>query len=282
MGGLLEIERAVESGFCTGVRRAIDILERAARDLGPVETLGPVVHNQQVIERLAQSGIRVIESLDHVQGNILAVSSHGVSPQVLEEMRKRGLKVIDTTCPIVRRAQIAARRLADAGFGVIIFGEENHPEVQGALGWAGGKGFATMEVSALGRAPRRVGILSQTTQSFSAFAHFIAQFAQSRLNRLSELRIVNTICDATRRRQQSALELSKRVDLMLVIGGRSSANTRRLAEICSTAGVETYLVEEAEEIDPLWLQYCSRIGVTAGASTPEEAVEAVVARLEQL
>ncbi|MBE9500947.1 MAG: 4-hydroxy-3-methylbut-2-enyl diphosphate reductase [Dehalococcoidia bacterium] len=278
----MEIERAVESGFCTGVRRAIDILERAARDLGPVETLGPVVHNQQVIERLAQSGIRVIESLDHVQGNILAVSSHGVSPQVLEEMRKRGLKVIDTTCPIVRRAQIAARRLADAGFWVIIFGEENHPEVQGALGWAGGKGFATMEVSALGRAPRRVGILSQTTQSFSAFAHFIAQFAQSRLNRLSELRIVNTICDATRRRQQSALELSKRVDLMLVIGGRSSANTRRLAEICSTAGVETYLVEEAEEIDPLWLQYCSRIGVTAGASTPEEAVEAVVARLEQL
>jgi len=278
----LEIEQAAESGFCTGVRRAIDILERTARELGPVETLGPVVHNQQVIEKLAQSGIRVIESLDHVQGNILAVSSHGVSPQVLEEMRNRGLKVIDTTCPIVRRAQIAARRLADAGFWVIIFGDENHPEVQGVLGWAGGKGFATMEVSALGRTSRRIGILSQTTQSFSAFAYFIAQFAQSRLNRLSELRIVNTICDATRRRQQSALELSKRVDLMLVIGGRSSANTRRLAEICSTAGVETYHIEGAVEIDPLWLQDRRRIGVTAGASTPEEAVEAVIARLEQL
>jgi len=278
----LEIEQAAESGFCTGVRRAIDILERTARELGPVETLGPVVHNQQVIEKLAQSGIKVIESLDHVQGNILAVSSHGVSPQVLEEMRNRGLKVINTTCPIVRRAQIAARRLADAGFWVIIFGDENHPEVQGVLGWAGGKGFATMEVSALGRTPRRIGILSQTTQSFSAFAHFIAQFAQSRLNRLSELRIVNTICDATRRRQQSTLELSKRVDLMLVIGGRSSANTRRLAEICSTAGVETYHIEGAVEIDPLWLQDRRRIGVTAGASTPEEAVEAVIARLEQL
>ena len=278
----MEIEQAAESGFCTGVRRAIDILERTARELGPVETLGPVVHNQQVIEKLAQSGIRVIESLDHVQGNILAVSSHGVSPQVLEEMRNRGLKVIDTTCPIVRRAQIAARRLADAGFWVIIFGDENHPEVQGVLGWAGGKGFATMEVSALGRTSRRIGILSQTTQSFSAFAYFIAQFAQSRLNRLSELRIVNTICDATRRRQQSALELSKRVDLMLVIGGRSSANTRRLAEICSTAGVETYHIEGAVEIDPLWLQDRRRIGVTAGASTPEEAVEAVIARLEQL
>lgn len=278
----MEIEQAAESGFCTGVRRAIDILERTARELGPVETLGPVVHNQQVIEKLAQSRIKVIESLDHVQGNILAVSSHGVSPQVLEEMRNRGLKVINTTCPIVRRAQIAARRLADAGFWVIIFGEEHHPEVQGVLGWAGGKGFATMEVSALGRTPRRIGILSQTTQSFSAFAHFIAQFAQSRLNRLSELRIVNTICDATRRRQQSTLELSKRVDLMLVIGGRSSANTRRLAEICSTAGVETYHIEGAVEIDPLWLQDRRRIGVTAGASTPEEAVEAVIARLEQL
>ena len=278
----MEIEKAAELGFCTGVRRAIDLLERAAREMGPVETLGPVVHNQQVIERLALSGIRVIESLDQVQGNILAVSCHGVSPQVLEKIESRGLQMVDTTCPFVRRAQLTARRLADAGFSVVIFGEESHPEVQGVLGWAGGKGLATLSVPRFDRAPQRIGILSQTTQSFSAFANFIAELIKSSLSHLSELCIVNTICDATRKRQQAALELAKRVDLMLVVGGRNSANTHRLAEICSAAGVETYQIETAAEIKPGWLRNCNRLGVTAGTSTPDQSIAEVAAKLKQL
>ena len=278
----LEIEKAAELGFCTGVRRAIDILESTAREIGPVETLGPVVHNQQVIESLALSGVKVIESLDQVGGNILAVSCHGVSPQVLEEIEGRGLQMVDTTCPFVRRAQITARRLANSGFSVVIFGEQNHPEVQGVLGWAGGKGLATLDVPTFDRTPQRIGILSQTTQSYSAFADFIAELAKSSLSHLSELRIVNTICDATRKRQQAALELAKRVDLMLVVGGRNSANTHRLAEICSSAGVETYQIETAAEIEPAWIQNRNRIGITAGASTPDQSIEEVVARLKQL
>lgn len=278
----MEVERAAGIGFCSGVRRAIAILERKAQEQGAVETLGPVVHNRQVIERLEESGIRAVEGLDHVQGNILAISCHGVSPEVLEKLRDGGFQTIDTTCPFVRRAQMAAKRLADAGFLVIIFGEESHLEVQGVLGWAGGEGFATMEVPRFDPGQRRIGILSQTTQSISAFSHFIAEVAQSGLGHLSELRIVNTICDATRKRQQAALEVAKRADLMLVVGGRNSANSHRLAEICSEAGVETYLIETAADIEPAWLRDRTRVGITAGASTPEEVVEEVITMLKQL
>lgn len=275
----MEIEKAAELGFCTGVRRAIDILEKAAHELGPLQTLGPVVHNQQVVERLAKSGVKVAESLGQLEGNIVAISSHGVSPKVLEEIKDRGLQIVDTTCPFVRRAQVAARKLAGAGFFVIIFGEGDHPEVEGVLGSAPGKGLATLEPPKFDKPPQRIGILSQTTQSFSGFAHFVSSFADSHLNLISELRIVNTICDATRKRQQAALEVAKRVDLMLVVGSRHSANTQRLAEICS-AIVETYHIERAAEIEPSWLRNRQRIGVTAGASTPDEAIDEVMAKLK--
>jgi 4-hydroxy-3-methylbut-2-enyl diphosphate reductase len=278
----MEIEKAADLGFCTGVRRAINMLERAARELGAVETLGPAVHNQQVTEQLAKSGVRMVESLDQLQGNILAITSHGVSPQVLEQAKARGLRLVDATCPFVRRTQVAAKRMASAGFLVIIFGEENHPEVQGVLGWAEGKGFATLDPPRFDKLPQRIGILAQTTQSFSGFTRFVSSFADSHLDLISELRVVNTICDATRKRQQAALELAKRVELMVVVGSRGSANTHRLAEICSAAGVATYHIERAAEIDPSWLRDHPRhIGVTAGASTPDEAIDEVIARLKE-
>lgn len=276
----MEIEKAAELGFCTGVRRAIDILERATHKLGPLQTLGPVVHNQQVMERLAESGVKVAESLDQLEGNILAISSHGVSPKVLEQIKARGLQIVDTTCPFVRRAQVAAGKLASAGFFLIIFGEESHPEVQGVLGFAKGKGLATLELPKFDKLPRQIGILSQTTQSFSGFAHFVSSFVDSHLGLVSELRIVNTICDATRKRQQAALEVAKRVDLMLVVGSRHSANTQRLAELCS-AIVETYHIERAWEIDPSWFRNRRRLGVTAGASTPDEVIDEVMAKLKE-
>ena len=278
----MQIEKASEMGFCTGVRRAIDILERTARRLGPLETLGPVVHNQQVIDRLATAGIHVAESLDRLQGNILAISSHGLGPEVKEEIESRGLQMIDTTCPFVRRAQVAARRLADAGFFVIVFGEESHPEVQGVLGWARGKGIATIALPKFDRLQRRIGILSQTTQSFAGFARFVAEFVQSGLAPFSELRMVNTVCDATMKRQRAALELAEGVNLMIVVGGRSSANTQRLAEICSSVGIDTHQIETAAEIDPAWLRDRRRIGVTAGASTPDYAIDEVTAKLKDL
>ena len=275
----MEIEKASELGFCTGVRRAIDILEKAAQEFGPLLTLGPVVHNQRVMERLAQFGVKAIDDVDQLEGSTVAISSHGVSPKVVEQIETRALRIIDTTCPFVRRAQVAAKRLAGAGFFVIVFGDESHPEVQGVLGWAKDNGLAAVELPKFDKLPQRIGILSQTTQSFSSFNRFISSFADSYLALISELRIINTICDATKRRQEAALELAKKVDMMLVVGCHGSANTQRLTEICSVV-VETHLIDGVGELDHVGLLNHQRIGVTAGASTPDEAIEEVVARLQ--
>ncbi|MFH1485863.1 MAG: 4-hydroxy-3-methylbut-2-enyl diphosphate reductase [Chloroflexota bacterium] len=279
----MEIRKAAEMGFCYGVKRAIDILNKAVHQYGPLESLGPVVHNRQVGERLASEGIAVVESLGDLRGKVVAITTHGVAPEVISQMNSRGLQIVDTTCPFVLQAQRAAKALAEAGFSVIVFGDASHPEVRGVLGWAKGRGVAAIDCTELASVMpfRRVGVLSQTTQSPADFASFVKRFIDLTLADASELRIVNTICDATSKRQVAALKLSQEVELMLVIGGRSSANTRHLAEICRNAGVETHHIEISAELDLSWFAKRSRIGVTAGASTPDEAIDEVIRDLRR-
>ena len=271
-------------GFCFGVRQAINGLEKAVHECHRLETLGPVVHNPQVVDRLAQLGIVAIQDLAQHQGNAVAIPSHGVAPQVIEEIQAWGLKVVDTTCPNVRKAQRAARELAEAGFSVIVFGDAHHPEVRGVLGWVGEGGIATLDAEEALNSARAsgLGIISQTTQSQAQFTSFVNQLVSSLLPKITELRVINTVCDATRKRQAAALELAKRVDLMLVIGGWNSANSRGLAEVCSSVGVETHHIENSRELQDSWLKECQRIGITAGASTPDQAIEEVVARLREM
>jgi len=278
----LRVEKAAGTGFCFGVKRAIDTLEKVARERGRVEALGAIVHNQQVLQRLADIGIRVASSLDDIEGDTVAIGAHGVSPELEEEIRARYTDVINTTCPFVQRAQIAARRLAKAGFFVIVYGDVNHPEVRGILGWAGGKGLATLDetdINTLEHLPRRLGVLSQTTQIPARFTEFVKKLVDSALTKDAELRIIDTICHDIRERQQAALDLASRVDLMLVIGSHSSANTNRLADLCATA-TRTYLFETAEEIQLSWLEGYNRIGVTGGASTAEQTINEVMAKLK--
>jgi 4-hydroxy-3-methylbut-2-enyl diphosphate reductase len=280
----MKIEKTGEIGFCFGVKRAIDILEKVSRERGGVETLGAVVHNQQVLQRLAKIGVRVAQSIDDIQGDTVAVSSHGVAPKVEEEIRARHIDIVDTTCPFVHRLQTAARRLAQAGFWVIIYGDADHTEVKGVLGWAEGKGLATLDekvVSELEPLPRRLGVLSQTTQIPAHFIQFVQRLVDVAFSRDSELRVIDTICHDIRKRQAQALELANRVDLMLVIGGHGSANTNRLAELCSNA-TETHLVETAAEIKPSWFQGKQNIGITSGASTAEPTIDEVLAGLKTL
>jgi 4-hydroxy-3-methylbut-2-enyl diphosphate reductase len=280
----VKIEQTKAIGFCYGVKRAIDILERIAHERGGVETLGAVVHNQQVLQRLAGIGVRVAPTIDDIQGKIVAISSHGASPQIEEKLRARHIEVVNTTCPFVHRVQIAARRLARDGFLVVIYGDADHTEVKSVLGWAGGKGVATLDeklVAKLKPLPRRLGVLSQTTQIPAHFNEFVKRLIDSVFTRDSELRIIDTICHDIRRRQAEALELAGRVDLMLVIGGRGSANTNRLAELCSKV-TKTYLIETAGEIKPAWFKGKKNIGVTSGASTAEQTIDEVLARLEGL
>jgi 4-hydroxy-3-methylbut-2-enyl diphosphate reductase len=280
----MRIEKTGEIGFCFGVRRAIDILEKVAGERGGVETLGAVVHNQQVLQRLAEIGVRVAQDVGDIQGEVVAVSSHGIAPKVEAEIQARHIEIVDTTCPFVHRLQTAARRLAKNGFLVIIYGDADHTEVKGVLGWADGKGLATLDeqvIAELEPLPRRLGVLSQTTQIPAHFIQFVKRLIDSAFTRDSELRIIDTICHDIRKRQAQALELAGKVDLMLIIGGRGSANTNRLAELCSAA-TETHLVETAKEIKPDWFQGKNHIGITSGASTAEATIDEVIARLEAL
>lgn len=277
----MEVKLASERGFCFGVRRAIDLADKAVTECGSLESLGAIVHNRQVVDMLSARGMRIIGSLDEMKGDTLLIPSHGVKQEIMDRAEESGLNVIDATCPIVRNAQQVAHKLYEEGFMVVVFGDASHTEVKGLLSRAGEGAIAVTEVPDFSKSLRRIGILSQTTQSRKQFATFLAQLMDSELSSLAEIRIFNTVCDATAKRQQTALELASKVDLMLVIGGHDSANTRHLAEICRSTGVNTLHIETAGELNPS--VYCgqSRIGITAGASTPEWVVEEVVGKLEQ-
>ncbi len=275
---LMAIEKADKVGFCFGVKRALDILEKVARERGGVETLGAVVHNRQVLQKLAEIGVKVAKNVEDISGDVVVTSSHGISPQLEEAIKARNIEIISTTCPFVLRAQAAARRLAEAGFFVVIFGDAEHPEVKGILGWTKGKGIAAFDekfLAKLDQIPRRIGILSQTTQVPTQFTEFVKKLIDTAFVRDSEMRIIDTICHDIRGRQAAAIELASQVDLMLVVGGHHSANTNRLAELCSQV-TETHLVETAAEIQPSWLESKRHIGVTAGASTDEQIVNEVL------
>lgn len=279
-----EIEKASRTGFCFGVKRAVDIVTKAAAEHGRIETLGAVVHNPQVMAKLGQIGIAVVNNIDDIKGKAVVTSSHGVSPEIEARIQERGIEIIGTRCGDVRRAQVVAKRLADAGFFVVIFGDANHPEVKGILGWIANKGIATsdiQDIAALDPLPKHIGILSQTTQAADEFKAFAQKTVAVALAKDAEIRIIDTICHDLRERQLTALDLARRVDLMLVVGGRISANSNHLAHLCATV-VETHLVETAADIDASWFRDCRKVGVTSGSSTADETIDAVIARLEEI
>ena len=281
----MRIEVAAETGFCFGVKRALRILEEAAQRYPEVETLGPVVHNQRVVDSLRQLGIKTVENPNVIVGKVAVVPSHGMPPYVSDGLAAKGVTIIDTTCPNVQKAQVAARGLSDAGFWVIVFGDPEHPEVKGIIGWAGGNGVATLDsstIAGLGELPRRVGLLSQTTRTPAQFAQFTNSFVAAYLPPIEELRVINTLCNVTKKRQEEAIELARRVDVMVVVGGRNSANTRCLAEVCTSVGTETHHIEAAEEIEERWLQGRGSVGLTTGTSIPDQLTQEVTLKLKDI
>ncbi len=283
----MRVIKATELGFCMGVRRAVEMMEGAADELGPITSLGSTVHNPQVVDKLRRRGVEVIATLDAIDARPVAITAHGVGPQVLRELEARGADIVDTTCPIVTRAQQWAKKLTDEGFGVIVFGDPEHKEVRGILGWANGKVVTMKSESDLDAPlpdwmPSRVGVLSQTTETEGHFAAFVQKLLTVHMQRISELRVINTLCNATTSQQAATDELARGVDLMVVVGGRESANTRHLAEVSRERGVETYHVESAAEIEASWLRGRETVGVAAGASTPDAVIDEVVARIYAL
>ncbi|MBI3953518.1 MAG: 4-hydroxy-3-methylbut-2-enyl diphosphate reductase [Chloroflexi bacterium] len=281
----MQVRLAREYGFCFGVRRAIELMETTAMQ-GAVDSFGPVVHNPQVVQKLSTKGVTVIDNLANARSSQVAITAHGVGPDVIAEMQQRGLEVVDATCPIVSISQKNARRLIDDGYFVVIYGDANHREVKGVLGWCRGQAIATTnlaDVVALEDGmPRRLGLLSQTTQNPTAFANFVNQVMGALLDRVDQVEVVSTLCNATSKQQVAALELAAEVEAMVVVGGKQSANTKHLAEVAAAKGLPTHHIESAADLRPEWFCGLQVVGVTAGASTPDDVVQDVVARLQEM
>lgn len=278
---MADVTVADHAGACYGVERALEMTLRTAETAsGPVRTLGPLIHNPRVVADLESRGVVVASRPGDAPDGTLIIRAHGVPPRVMEEARGSGVEVVDATCPYVKRVHHAAERMVAQGLQVVVVGESGHPEVEGILGHAGpdaivASGPGDLEGVALAR---RVGVVVQTTQTSAALSSVVAAIAP----RVDELHVSNTICAATSERQQSALRLAERSDCMVVVGGRASGNTRRLAEICAEACANTHHIESAAEIDPVWLDGAAAIGVTAGASTPSAHIDEVVARIREV
>ena len=268
----LEVILADYLGFCYGVKRAIKIARENAAPDGSACTLGPIIHNPQMVERLKEEGVGTIDRLDDLKRGKVIIRSHGVGPETYERAEAMGLECVDATCPHVKKAQLSAKELAEEGRFVVIVGEKEHPEVHSIVQWAGGNVAVIETVAEAASFPNasRLGIISQTTFSGERFQEIVSAL----LDKSRDIRVMRTICTATDQRQRAARELASKVDVMLVIGGKNSANTTRLAQLCAKI-CRTYHIETAEELRPAWFDNIEKIGITAGASTPDWIIKEV-------
>jgi 4-hydroxy-3-methylbut-2-enyl diphosphate reductase len=277
----LAIKIAESAGFCWGVERALEIAREAVGDApGPINTLGPLIHNPGVIAELRAHGVGVIAEPGEAEGGTVILRAHGVPRETKEKLDRAGFNVLDATCRFVRSAQDKAAQMHSAGYRVIILGERDHPEVLALRSYAGTNSLVVEDPKDLPAdfvAPR-VGVVVQTTQSKERLADLSAYLA----TRCRELLVHNTICNATEQRQTAAIAMAREVDVVIVVGGRNSGNTTRLAELCATLQPLTYHIEAAEELRPEWFGTASSVGITAGASTPAEQIQAVVDRIREL
>ena len=268
----MEVILAEHLGFCYGVKRAIEIARENVSTEGTSSTLGPIIHNPQMVERLKKEGVGTVNSLSEMDDGLVIIRSHGVGPNVYEEAESRGLELVDATCPHVKKAQLSAKLLSDEGYTVIIVGEKNHPEVKSIFEWTG-HGAHIIETEAEAEAlPKfgRLGVVCQTTFSSDRFRDIAACL----LEKSRDIKILRTICTATDMRQSAALALAEQVDMMIVVGGKNSANTSRLAQLCESK-CATYHIETVEELRDEWFKNVNKIGITAGASTPDWIIKEV-------
>ncbi len=278
----MRVVRARNAGACYGVQRALDMALAAVEGGGAASTLGPLIHNPQVVADLAARGVRAVEHVEDVHAGSIVIRSHGVTPAVRRAAASRGLPVVDATCPHVARAQKAAAQLGERLGRVVVVGEAGHPEVEGLVACAREAGAEVFVAACPADLPaclrEPVGVVVQTTQTRAALDAVEAALRARGVNP----EVKNTICSATSQRQEAAAELAGEVDAIVVVGGRNSSNTTRLADICAASCPRTYHIESPDEVDPAWFAGCESVGVTAGASTPEAHIAAVVARLEAL
>ncbi|WP_177504093.1 bifunctional 4-hydroxy-3-methylbut-2-enyl diphosphate reductase/30S ribosomal protein S1 [Anaerosinus sp.] len=277
----MKVILAKHHGFCYGVKRAVKIAQDSVSLEGKAYTLGPIIHNPQMVEKLANEGVGMVHSLDDIRQGTVIVRSHGVGPKVYEQAEEKGLTLVDATCPHVKKAQMAAYELSEAGYQVIIVGEKSHPEVKSIFEWSKNRAIIIEHEAELNDIVflNKVGVVAQTTFSGEEFQKIV----NSLIERVENVKVERTICNATEKRQEAAMELANQVDMMIVIGGKNSANTTRLAELCLKKNKHTYHIETVNEINDNWFNKgINTIGITAGASTPDWLIEEVYHKMNQM
>jgi 4-hydroxy-3-methylbut-2-enyl diphosphate reductase len=289
----MQVRKARELGFCFGVRKTLKLFEDLGGSGGQVHTLGTLVHNPQVVEQLRVRGVGVAQDVASVSGGTLTITAHGASPVSIAEAERKGLRLVDTTCPLVTKVQKIARDMQEQGHQVVVFGDRKHQEVRGIVGWTDDTALVALDARELlprliaktrsgKRVPKRIAIVSQTTQPAERFKAFVADLFGILPDDFREVQVHNTICEPTLDRQSAVLDLVDEVDVMVVVGGHDSANTRHLAELSVEEGLETHHIEWPDELRNEWFEGHSVVGVTAGASTPDEVIDEVVRRIEAI
>jgi 4-hydroxy-3-methylbut-2-enyl diphosphate reductase len=276
----MEIKVAKNAGYCFGVKRAIEMVEETLKNYegNRVYSLGEIIHNPQVVERLKGMGLIVVRDIEDVEENsTVIISAHGRSEEDISRLKKKGCKIVNATCPYVRLPQSIIKKMSSEGYLVILLGDREHPEVKGLVSFAKGENIRVVNTNEDfgGLEADKVAVLAQTTQNREDFNRLI----NSLLGRFTEIRVFDTICDATKIRQEEAIKLAQEVDLMIVIGGRNSANTKRLYELSTRYCKRVLHIETEKEIDRSIIADSERIGITAGASTPNDIIKAVVERI---
>ena len=275
----MEVIVAKTAGFCFGVKRAVEqVYEQIEKADRPVYTFGPIIHNEQVVEDLAQKGVRVIdteEELEAVRDAIVIIRSHGVGKHIYDLLERNGVTVVDATCPFVKKIHRIVQEQQAAGRRVIIVGNPEHPEVQGIRGW-GNEGTLVVETAdQIENLPvstkDKLCIVAQTTFNYNKFQDLVEKFEKKGYDIL----VLNTICNATQERQVEARRIASEVDAMIVIGGRNSSNTQKLYEICQKECKNTYYIQTLGDFNPECVNSVRSVGITAGASTPNQIIEEV-------
>jgi 4-hydroxy-3-methylbut-2-enyl diphosphate reductase len=275
----MEIIVAQKAGFCFGVKRALDItFSLSDKTNEGVYTLGPLIHNPQVIEKIRQSGINTVDDLSSQPIKTLIIRTHGVPPKIYDEISRKGYNLVDATCPFVKKAQQYAETLKKEGYQIIIVGDQYHPEVQGLIGFAGDDVVVANDENSLPPLRKRVGIIVQTTQRIETFERIAVRAISS----AREVKVYNTICDYTAQRIRETRTLASNVDLVIVVGGKNSSNTTQLATFSKELCNNVYHIETDDELQDEWFRGIQKVGITGGASTPQWIIRDVENKIREI
>ncbi len=274
----MEIILAKKYGFCFGVKRAIKIAEKSPDS----STTGPLIHNNEEINRLKQNfNVTTLKDISTIKSNEKAIiRTHGITKQDFNSLKKRNVDLIDATCPYVAKPQRICQNMSEDGYDIVIFGDENHPEVKGIKSYAKGKVFVVLSVDELKKIGlnKKVAVVSQTTRKIDEFLKVVSYLIQN----IREVRVFNTICNATFENQEAARDLAKKADVMIVIGGKNSSNTKQLLIISKEFCENSYLIENELELEKSWFEGKNICGITAGASTPDWIIEKIIKKIKQI